>query len=148
MKTVSEIARQFNVSADTIRHYTKLGLVSPKRDKANGYRLYDLPQEKRLRFVLGARRLGFTLRDIQAILQVASTGDSPCPLVRQLIDHRLDATRVAMRDAQMLMARMETASNEWKKLPNRDPSVESICHLIETWDSTNSSDDPAISVAE
>ncbi len=148
MKTVTEIARQFSVSAETIRHYTKLGLLSPKRDATNGYRLYDLPQERRLRFLLGAKRLGFTLREIQTILEVASTGDSPCPLVRQLIDERLETTRAEMRDAQMLMARMESASNEWHELPNRDPSGESICHLIETWDSTNSNDDPAISGAE
>ena len=47
MKTVTEIARRFNISADTIRHYTKLGLLSPDRDKANGYRRYGRRDEER-----------------------------------------------------------------------------------------------------
>lgn len=76
MKTVTEIARRFNVSADTIRHYTKLGLLSPERDTVNGYRRYGIEQERRLRFLLSAKRLGFSLKDIRAILDMAASGDT------------------------------------------------------------------------
>lgn len=93
MKTVTEIARRFNVSADTIRHYTKLGLLSPERDTNNGYRRYGAQQDRRLRFLLSAKRLGFSLKDIRAILDMAASGDAPCPLVRELIDQRLKAIR-------------------------------------------------------
>jgi DNA-binding transcriptional MerR regulator len=148
MKTVTEIARRFNVSADSIRHYTKLGLLSPERDTANGYRRYGIQQERRLRFLLSAKRLGFSLKDIREILDMADSGDSPCPLVRKMIDQRLDAIREKMRDAQKLMSRMESASNDWHKLPNQAPSGESICHLIETWDSASSVGDHAISAAD
>ena len=81
MKTVTEFARRFNVSADTIRHYTKLGLLSPERDTANGYRRYGIQQERRLRFLLSAKRLGFSLKDIREILDMAASGDTPCPIV-------------------------------------------------------------------
>jgi len=138
MKTVTEIARRFNVSADTIRHYTKLGLLSPERDTVNGYRRYGIEQERRLRFLLSAKRLGFSLKDIRAILDMAASGDTPCPLVRKLIDQRLETIREEMRDAQKLMSRMESASSDWSNLPDCAPSGESICHLIETWDTANS----------
>ena len=138
MKTVIEIANRFNVSADTIRHYTKLGLLSPEKDTANGYRRYGIEQERRLRFLLSAKRLGFSLKDIRAILDMAASGDTPCPLVRKLIDQRLEAIREEMRDAQKLMSRMESASSDWRDLPDCAPSGESICHLIETWDTANS----------
>jgi len=138
MKTVTEFARRFNVSADTIRHYTKLGLLSPERDTVNGYRRYGIEQERRLRFLLSAKRLGFSLKDIRAILDMAASGDTPCPLVRKLIDQRLETIREEMRDAQKLMSRMESASSDWSNLPDCAPSGESICHLIETWDTANS----------
>lgn len=137
MKTVTEIARRFNISADTIRHYTKLGLLSPHRDKGNGYRRYGSTDERRLRFLLSAKRLGFSLKDIREILDMASSGDTACPLVRQLIDQRLVAIREEMRNAQMLLSRMESASESWSRLPDRSPSGQSICHLIEHWDSTD-----------
>lgn len=137
MKTVTEIARRFNVSADTIRHYSKLGLLSPDRDEVNGYRRYGRKDEERLRFLLSAKRLGFSLKDIREILDMAASGDTPCPLVRQLIDQRLAVVREEMMDAQALLTRMESASTSWNQLPDRSPSGESICHLIETWDSPN-----------
>ena len=145
MKTVTEIARRFNISADTIRHYTKLGLLSPERDKVNGYRRYGRRDEERLRFLVSAKRLGFSLRDIRGILDMASSGDTACPLVRQLIDRRLTAIREEMKDAQTLLKRMESASRSWSQLPDRAPSGESICHLIETWDSTDFFDDSTTS---
>ena len=68
---------------------------------------------------------------------MASSGDTACPLVRQLIDQRLTVIREEMKDAQTLLKRMESASRNWSQLPDRAPSGESICHLIETWDSTD-----------
>lgn len=141
MKTVTEIARRFNVSADTIRHYTKLGLLSPDRDGTNGYRYYGHKDEGRLRFLLSAKKLGFTLKDIRQILDMATSGDTACPLVRELIDQRLTAVREEMMNAQALLIRMENASKSWGQLPDCMPTGESICHLIETWDSTGFFDD-------
>ena len=148
MRTVTEFARLFNVSADTIRHYTKLGLLSAERDATNGYRRYGIEQEKRLRFLLSAKRLGFSLKEIQIILETAASGNTPCLLVRQLIDQRIEAIREEIFNAQKLMSRMELASGDWQKLPDREPSGESICHLIETWDNENSAEDHAISSVE
>lgn len=135
MITVTTVARRFNVSAETIRHYTKLGLLSPERDAANSYRRYSLRDEKRLRFLLSAKKLGFSLKEISQILDMAASGNTPCPLVRRLIDQRLETVRQEMRDAQTLLERMESASNVWSKLPDGHPSGDSICHLIENWDS-------------
>jgi DNA-binding transcriptional MerR regulator len=148
MKTVTEIARRFNVSTDTIRYYTKLGLLSPGRDAVNGYRRYGLQDEGRLSFLLSAKRLGFSLKDIRNILDMAASGDTACPLVRQLIDQRLEAVREEMQSAQKLLERMESALGHWSQLPDRAPSGDSICHLIETWESTHLFDDGSHSTAE
>ena len=123
MKTVTAIARQYKVSPDTVRHYTKLGLLYPLRSEENGYRY----------FVISAKKLGFTLKEIQNILSTAEAGDTPCPLVRDLINQRLVEIKKEMTEAQSLVARLEIACEEWSDLPDRVPSGSSICHLIETW---------------
>ena len=133
MSTVTQLARHYHVSADTIRHYTKLGLLLPERDPDNGYRRYRLEDESRLRFVLSAKKLGFGLRDIQIILTVADDGDTPCPFVREIIEQRIDEVRQEINDAQRLMRQMDDAIQHWQQLPDRTPSGSSICHLIETW---------------
>lgn len=133
MSTVSELARRFHISADTIRHYTKLGLLIPNRDPFNGYRLYRREDESRLRFVLSAKKLGFGLKDIQEILSVAEAGDTACPIVRELIEHRVVKVRQEITDAQHLLLEMEDAMVHWNHLPDRAPSSSSVCHLIEAW---------------
>lgn len=141
MNTVTTVARRFNVSSDTIRHYTKLGLLAPERDAANGYRQYCSKDEQRLRFLLSAKKLGFSLKEIRQILDMAAHGNTPCPLVRRLIEQRLEAVRQQMRDAQTLLKRMESASSTWNDLPDGHPSGDSICHLIENWDSPSVADE-------
>jgi len=133
MSTVTQLARRFHVSADTIRHYTKLGLLTPNRDPDNGYRYYRPEDESRLRFVLSAKKLGFGLRDIQQILSVAEVGDAPCPLVRELIEQRIVQVRQEISDAQLLMMEMDDAIRHWRRLPDKAPSASSICHLIDAW---------------
>ena len=133
MKTVPTVARQYPVSPDNVRHYAKLGLLSPLRSEENGYRYFGAADESRLFFVLSAKKLGFTLKQIREILSTADAGDTPCPLVRDLINHRLVEIRKEMAKAQLLVARLETACEEWSDLPDRMPSGTSICHLIKTW---------------
>ena len=133
MSTVTHLARRFHVSADTIRHYTKLGLLAPNRDPENGYRHYRPEDESRLRFVLSAKKLGFGLREIKKILSVAEVGDAPCPLVRELIEDRIVEVRQEICDAQLLMVEMNDAISHWRSLPDRAPSGSSICHLIDAW---------------
>ena len=41
IKTASEI---LGVSIETLRNWDKSGKLKPKRDKKNGYRLYNIPQ--------------------------------------------------------------------------------------------------------
>ncbi len=76
---VSELARQAEVTAETVRHYTREGLLHPMRDPDNGYQLYDHADLERLRFIQRARTLGFSVAEISDILAHADQGDSPAP---------------------------------------------------------------------
>lgn len=39
---IGEVCKLFNTTRDTLVHYEKIGLVTPKKDKGNGYRYYDI----------------------------------------------------------------------------------------------------------
>jgi DNA-binding transcriptional MerR regulator len=133
MKTVTAIARQYQVGPDTIRHYTKLGLLTPVRCDSNGYRYFNASEEQKLGFVLSAKKLGFSLKEIREILNTAEDGDTPCPLVRDLIEKRLIEIKAEIEESQRQALILEIAYDEFRKLPDRNPTAQSICHLIETW---------------
>ena len=64
MKTVSQLAKTARVSAETVRYYSRLGLLKAQRDPHNGYQLFDQDAEQRLVFISQSRHLGFSLKDI------------------------------------------------------------------------------------
>ncbi|WP_010630203.1 MerR family transcriptional regulator [Halomonas sp. KM-1] len=130
---VSELARRAEVTAETVRHYTREGLLHPQRDPDNGYQLFDQADLERLRFIQRARTLGFSVAEIGDILAHADQGDSPCPMVRDLLASRLPQIRARIRELEALAARMEQALDAWAEMPDGTPDGHSLCRLIESF---------------
>lgn len=62
------LVERTGIPAKTIRYYESIGVLPPPERKSNGYRLYSEDDVERVRFVVGARSLGFSLDDIAEIL--------------------------------------------------------------------------------
>ena len=64
---IKEIEIQTGVSKQNIRFYEKKGLLDPKRNRENGYRVYTENDIFRIKEILFFRKLGFTIDDIYKI---------------------------------------------------------------------------------
>lgn len=129
---VNELARQAGVAAHVVRYYTQVGLLKPKRDPSNRYRDYATSDVYRVRFIRRAKWLGFTLRDVMAILGDADRGVSPCSDVREIIKIRARENHERLKKLERLQARVEEAIKRWETLPDKPPDHDSLCHLIDT----------------
>ncbi len=130
---VSEVAKSLSITPDTVRFYTRIKLLSPRIDPKNGYKNYGLDEIHRLKFILAARSLGFSVEDIREILSRTDQHHSACGLVRDLINKRLQETEERFRDMVALRNRMIAAANAWNQMEDQPPTNESICHLIESF---------------
>ena len=130
---VSELSDALDVSADTVRHYTRIGLLEPVKNSSNGYNYYRQEDVVTLRFVVRAKMLGFNLTDIQEILFLANSGDCPCPLVRERMRTNLERKKAALLESQRLFERMDRALRNWEDKPDTLSDSDSICELIESW---------------
>lgn len=129
--TVADLAKRVGVPPHVVRHYTRIGLLKPRRNRGNRYRLYAESDVVRLRFIRRAKSLGFTLSDIGQILRDSDRNRSPCPKTREIIEVRLDENDKHLGALVELQTRMKRAIKVWKKMPDKMPTGESICHLIE-----------------
>jgi len=67
---IGDAASASGVSAKMIRHYEEIGLIpSPKRTDS-GYRVYAEADVHMLRFIRRARNLGFSVKQIAALLSL------------------------------------------------------------------------------
>ena len=71
---IGEIAAFFGVSVKALRVYEKTGILKPvKVDEKTGYRYYTADQVKQLDAILELRELGFSLLEIQKLLESIMT---------------------------------------------------------------------------
>jgi MerR family transcriptional regulator, thiopeptide resistance regulator len=66
--STSEVARMSRVTSRTLRHYDRIGLLSPAYAMDNGYRYYEQEQLRRLQQILLYRELGLGLDAIAEVL--------------------------------------------------------------------------------
>jgi DNA-binding transcriptional MerR regulator len=80
--TISELAREFDVTPRTIRFYEDQGLLAPKRTGAGGrQRVYSQRDRTRLKLTLRGKRLGLSLSEIRDLVDMY---ESPSDTVPQL----------------------------------------------------------------
>lgn len=128
---IRELEVRTGATAKTIRYYEQVGVLPPPRRKPNGYREYDENDVERLKFVLGARQLDFSLDDIAEILALRDRREAPCRFVLNLLEQK--AQEIAQRIEEL--KRLETDLRELHELgatfPMDDVDGKScVCHLV------------------
>src|SRR5712692_1259233 len=80
---IGAVARTAGVNVQTLRYYERRRLLrAPQRDP-NGYRYYDADSVRLVRFIKRVQALGFSLREVQALLRLRDTRGIPCEQVRK-----------------------------------------------------------------
>lgn len=66
--TISQVAQSLDVTPRMLRHYEKMGLITPFRKEDYAYRCYDEEAVKRLQLIIVMRKLRIPLKKIAVIL--------------------------------------------------------------------------------
>lgn len=98
---IGEVSRRSGVSTRMLRHYDRLGLVTPTGRTSGGYREYTEDDLRRLFHVESLRSLGLSLNEVGRAL--GEPDFAPAELVQELIAH----TRERIAAETELLARLE-----------------------------------------
>ena len=103
---IGEVARELGITERALRFYESKGLVVPRREGAA--RRYGAKERERLRALLKAKRLGFTLSEIRSLFASQSDNDELCISRRQCVEQiRLLERR--KREIELALAELRRA---------------------------------------
>ena len=105
--TVSELGRRTGTTADTIRYYERIGLLSDVARSPAGYRLFTNSDVDRMGFIRRAQRFGLQLDQIGELLGVRDRGLCPCGHARELLTGKLEELDEQLESLSRLRADIE-----------------------------------------
>lgn len=97
--TIGKLAEQCGIGVETVRYYERRGLIADPQRTESGYRRYPPEAVDRIRFIVSAKELGFTLNEISELLSISTEGAGidgavDCESVRSLaVEKRSDVER-------------------------------------------------------
>lgn len=87
---IGELAELTDTNNETLRFYESKGLLPQPRRSPAGYRLYGQTSVDQVRFILRAKRMGFSLKEIAELLTLkVEKADATCGEVKDLAEHKL-----------------------------------------------------------
>ena len=135
-KFIGSVSRAFGLNPRTLRYYEGLRLLPVLRRSEGGYRLYDAEAERRLAFIIKARSLGLTLKEIRQVVTLGDRGDPPCNSVGQILrDHlrRIDYQMAQLRELRVELRAMEAQCQRNLQSNNGGTGQKAPCPVIEAF---------------
>ena len=81
--TIGQLSQRAGVNIETVRYYERIGLL-PVALRQGRYRSYDGADVARLGFVRRSRELGFSIKEVRALLDLVAGGHQSCIEARDL----------------------------------------------------------------
>jgi DNA-binding transcriptional MerR regulator len=114
--SISDLAREFDITPRAIRFYEDQGLLAPRRDGQR--RIYTPRDRTRLKLTLRGKRLGLTLSEIRELIDMYEPGRDERPQLERFLavleSHK--ASLVQQReDIEAQLAELHTFEKKMKK---------------------------------
>lgn len=104
---IGQVAQASGVSSKMIRYYEQTGLIPKAARRDSGYRDYDDSDIHRLRFIRGARDLGFTVEQIGDLLALWSDRERASADVKALALGHVHALKQKQAEIGAMIATLE-----------------------------------------
>lgn len=123
---IGEMQARTGVKIETIRYYERTELMPAPDRTAGGNRQYNHTQLKQLFFIKRSRELGFSIKEIRALLSMALTDEFSCGEVYDMTTEHLGSIKQKIAS----LKRLEAALSTMAEACNRGDMAE--CPILDT----------------
>jgi MerR family copper efflux transcriptional regulator len=132
--TVGKLAKESGVNLQTIRYYERRKLIASPKRNSSGYRQFPADAVQRILFIKHAQGLGFSLREIQELLNLRlSHSVSTCADVRRTAERKIEEIENKIHSLTRMkraLSKLAAQCSEKKKRTNKNdcPLLEALEH--------------------
>jgi DNA-binding transcriptional MerR regulator len=115
--SISQLAREFDISSRTIRFYEDKGLLNPDRSKYR--RAYSKRDRVRLILILRGKRVGFSLDESRELFDIYDSGTGEETQLRhwfKLLQRHEDRLQQNKQDIEELLIEVKSAKTHCQQL--------------------------------
>jgi len=123
---IGDVTRLTGLSADTLRYYEKIQLLPPVTRSAAGMRSYSERDVSRLRFILRAKSMNFSLDEIARLLEMRSDPQHARDEVRELTRRKLEAVENQLQELTTLRGELTLLVNLCRGAQDGCPIIEDL----------------------
>ncbi len=108
--TISQLARELNISTRSIRYYEEKGLISPQRTRGN-QRVYNRRDRARLKLILRGKRFGYNLNEIAEMIGLTDVNMGETEQIKKSLEYgekKLSEIRDRITELEKLAQEMNT----------------------------------------
>ena len=90
----------YNISADTLRYYEKIGLIDPVKRNENGIRDYKEIDLKRIQFLKCMRLSGLSIDMLLQYIELLHQGEHTIPQRKEILMKQREVILLKMKELQ------------------------------------------------
>ena len=99
---IGDLAERSGVGVETIRFYERKGLIRQPEKSLSGQRRYPEEMVSRVRFIRAAKELGFSLQEIDELLELRVSPEVSCAEVRRKAEAKIEDVESRIESLQAM----------------------------------------------
>lgn len=105
--TVGVLAKETGINIETVRYYENVKLLPKPKRKESRYRIYNEEDLLRVKFIVRAKELGFTLKEIRELLSLKLDSKSKCGDIKKLTEEKIVDVNSKLKDLKNIKKHLE-----------------------------------------
>src|SRR5512138_63531 len=112
---IAEVSEQYGLSADTLRYYERVGLISPVHRNDGGIRDYDELDLRRVDFIKCMRAAGLPVEVLIEYMGLVQRGDSTIEARKEILIEQRDLVAARVEEMQKTLDRLNYKIDLYEK---------------------------------
>ena len=113
--TIAQVSEKYNISADTLRYYEKIGLIPPVNRRESGVRDYTEQGCNWVEFIKCMRAAGLSIETLTEYVSLFSKGDKSLKQQKNLLLKERELLKFRIQSQQAVLKRLNKKIELYEK---------------------------------